>query len=447
MAEETTRSQPRGKILLSVITVLISILIVAAGLYHAYRSLRLKQQLAELRSRGLPTNGEELNAWYAVPPDVRDTTELWTAATSAIAKVNVYSKAQGVPFVGDGPVPVPPPGEEWAELEASRSFLKEMDRELQLIVVAADAGGMARYPVDFREGLNAVQTDQHQTRNLARLLSLSAHVHAHDRQSQDVLKDVKRIFAVSGSLDGEPSSIAQFVCNSLHAMGCVEAVYMLPHCQWSDKELEELQLAVGHTVFRKNLQRAFYGELAIMLDSLETLPSPSIFRIVVTTNNSRSNVIELMDSTARATDLSWAETVKRFFPTSLEMMATEIDPISPVSNIMVLLGLPVLQRVIVSGIRNEARQNCSLAAIATQRYRIKHGTLPARLTYLKDFIPGEDTSKLSRLIDPFDGLPLRFKTSKNGVIIYSISENRVDDGGDIDDAHRISADLGYLISE
>ena len=128
-------------------------------------------------------------------------------------------------------------------------------------------------------------------------------------------------------------------------------------------------------------------------------------------------------------------------------MATAIDPLSPLSHTIVSLSLPALQRVIVSGIRNEARQNCCLAAIATQRYRIKHGTLPERLTELKDSIPGDDASKLSRLIDPFDGQPLRFKPSENSVIIYSVSENKVDDGGDVDNAIRISDDLGYLILE
>ena len=447
MAKDITSSRPRGTILLNVLAVLIFIAIVAAGLYGMYSSLRLNQQLADLKSRGLPTNGEELNAWYAVPADGNDTTEQWTAATKAIANVNIYSRAQGIPLVGDGPQPVPPPGDEWAELEASRSFLKEMDREQQLIMVAADAGGMARYPVDFKDGLNALQTDQQQTRNLARLLSLSAHVHAHDGQSQGVLKDVKGIFAVSGSLDCEPSMTAQIICNAVHAMGCALTVHMLPHCHWSDKELEELQLAVGETVFRKNLQRAYYGELAIMLESLETLPSLSVFRIVVSRDNSRSKVIELMDASARAMDLPWAESVESFYPTSQEMMATTIDPVSPVSHIIVSLSLPALQGGIISGIRTEARQNCCIAAIATQRYRIKHGTLPRILTDLKDLIPGKDASKSSRPIDPFDGQPLRFKTSENGVIIYSIGENKVDNGGDVDNARGVSADLGYLISE
>jgi hypothetical protein len=447
VAEQTTGSQPRGKILLEVLGVLIFIVVVAAGLYDVYSSIRLNQQLTDLRSRGLPTNGEELNAWYAVPADGTDTTALWTAATKASADAKLYSRAKGIPLVGDLPEPVPPPGEHWAELEASRAFLKELDHEMQLITVAAAAGGTARYPVDFRDGVNALHTEQEQTRNLARLLSLRAHVHAHDGLSQDVLKDVKGIFAVSESLSHEPVIICQMIRNAVHAMGCVLAIEMLPHCQWSGVDLDELQVAIAQAEFRKNLQRAFYGELAIVLEALETLPSSSIFRIVVTHDNSRSKVIDLMDSSAKAMDLSWAETVERFFPTSLEMMATTIDPLSPVSHVVVSLWLPALQQGMISGIRTEARQTCCIATIAVQRYRLKHGMLPKTLSDLQDFMPNDDPSKSSRLIDPFDGQPLRFKASGDSVVIYSVGENKVDDGGDVDNARRISADLGYSISE
>jgi hypothetical protein len=70
--EEATRLQPRRKILRVIIAVLGLVVIVAAGIYGLSGSSRLNRQLADLRSRGLPTNGEELNAYYAVPSDVAE---------------------------------------------------------------------------------------------------------------------------------------------------------------------------------------------------------------------------------------------------------------------------------------------------------------------------------------------------------------------------------------
>lgn len=57
------------------------------------------------QTRGLLTNAEELHAFYAVPSDVRDTTEQWTAPTKAITNANIGLKVQGFPIIGVGPMP------------------------------------------------------------------------------------------------------------------------------------------------------------------------------------------------------------------------------------------------------------------------------------------------------------------------------------------------------
>ena len=144
MAEEITRPHPRRKILLIAFAMLIFIIIVGFGIYDLSSSSHLDRQLADLRSRGRPTNAEELNAFYTVPSNVSDTTEHWTAATTAIANADIRSRNEDIPIVGHGPTPVPPPGEEWSDLEVSRAFLKDLNSEMQLIRRAADVGGMAR---------------------------------------------------------------------------------------------------------------------------------------------------------------------------------------------------------------------------------------------------------------------------------------------------------------
>lgn len=145
MAEETTRSQPPRKTRVVALAVLILVVIFAAVIYGLFGTSRLERQLADLRSRSLPTNGEELNAWYTVPADVSDTTELWTAATRTIETSRINKRALGIPLFAKGLTPIPPPREEWAELEISRAFLKDLDQEIQLIRDTANAGGMARY--------------------------------------------------------------------------------------------------------------------------------------------------------------------------------------------------------------------------------------------------------------------------------------------------------------
>ena len=176
MNENATRVQSRKRLLMAGVCAVVLISLVFLALFSMFSSSRLNQKIADLRSQGLPTNAEELNAYYSVPQDVTDTTELWIAATAAVKNAGIDQRVAKIPIVGSGPTPVPEPGNEWAELEISRTFLKELDGEMQLIRRAAAAGGMARYPVDFTLGLNAVLTAQQEVRVVARLLTLSAHV-------------------------------------------------------------------------------------------------------------------------------------------------------------------------------------------------------------------------------------------------------------------------------
>jgi len=49
--------------------------------------------------------------------------------------------------------------------------------------------------------------------------------------------------------------------------------------------------------------------------------------------------------------------------------------------------------------------------------------------------------------DPFDGLPLRYRRLDDGVMIYSISSDGVDNNGNLDTAHpnQPGVDIGYRL--
>src|SRR5262249_45479809 len=66
---------------------------------------------------------------------------------------------------------------------------------------------------------------------------------------------------------------------------------------------------------------------------------------------------------------------------------------------------------------------CGITAIAVERFRLVNGRWPDQL---EDLAPGF----LSKVpADPFDGQPLRYPRLKEGVIIYTVGEDRKDDGG------------------
>jgi ABC-type transport system involved in multi-copper enzyme maturation permease subunit len=76
--------------------------------------------------------------------------------------------------------------------------------------------------------------------------------------------------------------------------------------------------------------------------------------------------------------------------------------------------------------RWEAELHCAVAALAVERYRRKHGSWPQALSDLVPALIPEVPS------DPMDGKPIRYRRTKEGVVIYSIGIDRVDNGGNID---------------
>lgn len=71
-----------------------------------------------------------------------------------------------------------------------------------------------------------------------------------------------------------------------------------------------------------------------------------------------------------------------------------------------------------------ASVRCARAAIAVERYRRERGSLPGDLGAL-----GVDPSAL---VDPFSGEPLKYMQDEAGYTIYSVGDDRKDDGGRLD---------------
>jgi hypothetical protein len=80
---------------------------------------------------------------------------------------------------------------------------------------------------------------------------------------------------------------------------------------------------------------------------------------------------------------------------------------------------------VVKAFRTETQRQLTLTAIALKRHHLRTGKYPANLQALLPEILAQPT------IDPMDGKPLRYRPLENGTfLLYSISENFKDDGGD-----------------
>ena len=98
---------------------------------------------------------------------------------------------------------------------------------------------------------------------------------------------------------------------------------------------------------------------------------------------------------------------------------------SPRMMFLVRTMMPSLSGTAVWHARSTAQLECTRVALAAERLRLKTGRLPGSIDELipeyLDAVPP----------DPFDGKPMRLATTDEGIVIYSIGEDTVDDGGSV----------------
>jgi hypothetical protein len=92
-------------------------------------------------------------------------------------------------------------------------------------------------------------------------------------------------------------------------------------------------------------------------------------------------------------------------------------------------------------ISGQAELRCAIVAIVAKRYASMHRSWPSSLDDLVPaFLPAVPR-------DPFDGAQLRFRVLDDGIIIYCLGPDNVDDGGKIDwqKPGRPGTDLGLRL--
>jgi hypothetical protein len=88
-------------------------------------------------------------------------------------------------------------------------------------------------------------------------------------------------------------------------------------------------------------------------------------------------------------------------------------------------GYVIAERLVKSHLNHRATCRATAAALAAERYRLEHDTLP---TSWEQLIP----KYLATVpIDPFTSKPLFLKALPDGLVIYSVGPNGIDDGGSI----------------
>jgi hypothetical protein len=405
--------------------------VVAALVIWSHRVEReVQARLAELRAAGEPVTPGDLAEIYRLPPGVPDNSRFWLDAIGPFdgeAFVAACNKAK-LDEMFDGKIP--PPGEEWPQLDDARELLSQYSASLRALhEAAADQGGV-RYPMRFADGIAMLLPHAQRLRGAARLLALEAHVKAHEGDVAGAAQAIHTGFVTARTLEHDPILVVLFVriaCDSV-ARGQIEQ--LVSRVEFSDADLEGLRADLQKARYQPQLSRALQGERVVGLATMrnpvalgnEAPPMGGLpfFR----GNDTRCYLqcLELMVSQAKLPPSQALAGVKKFDADLAEMTGAS-SPLARLRNSMTSLLVPALGAVFSAAARGTASNDTADVALAVEQFRRRHGKLPERLDELMpEFIPAVPA-------DAFDGNPLRYVVGRDRYIVYSVGQDLIDQGG------------------
>jgi hypothetical protein len=110
--------------------------------------------------------------------------------------------------------------------------------------------------------------------------------------------------------------------------------------------------------------------------------------------------------------------------------------------VMVRLLAPAMSKLADADRRTHAFQRCAIIMLAAERYRQEHNRWPESVGAL-----AEDGYLEKAPADPYDGAPIRLKRVADGLVIYAVGPDGVDDGGNLDRKMKFArgTDLGFRL--
>jgi hypothetical protein len=421
----------------------VFVLAVLACLYAACRYTlhrMVESKLAVVRAQGYPVTLGELDKWCPEPAPGQNAADIYLEAFEHISKPK--ESETNLPVVGFAKTPSreePVSGEMRQEIAGYLSANRET---LQLLHQAA-AMGDCRYPmgVSPEERLTAETHLFTPIRHCARLLYLEAFLSAANGNSQQATEAVTASIRLAQSLRDRATLISYLVEKACLGLTIASLEQSLSRTAFTDQQLAALGEALSKLNPSDDFTRTLIGERAWNEAGWEEL---------------RSGKVSIADMCM----WSWHETRNKTFdraaaviyrPTglvdldhlaSLDLQqdfinATQIDPPKRLEQIRAiqqkaerLKGLlytqweaSLLGNATMPDARFLAQIRAARVTLAIERYRLASGNMPVSL----DLLTPKFVENIP--VDPFDGQPLRYKKLAKAYVVYSVGEDKVDNGG------------------
>jgi hypothetical protein len=418
-----------------VLTVAISLaLLIAAWFAWGVLSPSRDPQIEGLRRRGIPVTLQELNDFYpAVDPK----------HNSALAYAECFSTPLFQPANTKDQTArkwLPTRGQTFGE-DATQEMSLLLSTNQQVFRKLHQATGPARYPIDLRDGPEAVMPHLSKIKTGVSLLSSEALFQAGNKDSEAAMETLLAAQRLADSLLLEPLVVSCLVrYDSINIMlRRLERVMSL--VPLSDAQLLRLEVSLARAETNAHLVRALAGETALGLGCFHE--SRHAGWILSGRSSVQPTLSESLRNTAGLSSLKitgFFAKDRRFFLNSMSarMAAAElpfpqrfVSGLNPAANrlpsqfmIFSRMLLPRFGNLTEQDTRNIALLRAARTAIAIERFRLAHqGRMPDEL---KNLVP-DFLSSIAQ--DPFTGAPLHYVPEASKYTVYSVNSDLRDDGG------------------
>jgi hypothetical protein len=300
-----------------------------------------------------------------------------------------------------------------------------------------------RHHIEYKRFiLDTVLNDQQETRRIVSLLNYDALRNDQKRDMKAALLSSQAALNAARSLGDEPFAISQLVRMSGVILSCRALERTLAQGEPSPEMLAERQQALDGEDAFPDLITVARGERASLHETFEAIergdvplnhqffgPRPS-WEEYAYGWSSREKFREahprMISCMTGFLDIArfpmhLQAKVERQHDVKLRVLK-DFDPLA-------VLFIPDLMRLNDASRRKHAYLRCMLAGLAAERYRQVHKDWPESL----DKLCPQFLADVPR--DPFAGEPLCYRRVEEGVVIYSVGSDGVDNNGNLDPAH------------
>ena len=394
-------------------------------------------RIAGIRARGEPVTMGELQRLLPPIPIERDATRTWIAGFAANQPVG-RGRFDELVFVGPfATSEAPLPGSDWNHLALAEEYLSDRAEALASFHAAAEMDAASRLPGIF----GPTSLDIQSPRRAAQLLRLEALVHAHKGEAQPTAASLHAALAAGRACEGEPFFFPFMMRRGIHSAVIEQLLRLLPTLAFDDETLRRFQTTLRSIDYRPQQRLALVGERAYGLGMLQdpTLmipPSegPPAFLLPWLGHVSTPDFLDTMTDAVAVASLPWPEAIE-----GGSKVARPTGPPDSYSNFLYWYIAPGIEPHLRATVQSVSLVRLADMALAIERFRLHNGRLPESIDDLApDFLP-------SVPLDPFTGKPLRYRRTSEGFVVYSVGEDRKDDGGLLDEFQTRDPDLGYRI--